>query len=791
MIIHYFKIAWRNILKYKVSAGIGIIGLAVGLLCFVLCCYCARLIMGADQDFPGYKRIAEISLTNEGDYFSGTPAHTIAALGNNFAGSVECFTSVTYAAELNVSFEQKDGRSSVFVINTLEVDPHFKDVFSCRLVAGNWERIFRQKNAVVLSRSMAAKVYGKENPLGKLFHPNEFSFRSPEREYTPEELAAIDYIVMGVMEDLPLNASFSFLKPVHALLYNDEYGVLQNQKPGDGRTMCNTYALLRPGVSLPELNRLVDVKKHGVMLGSLVWTPEFSPIGEEYMKRFHGFGNIFLGIGTLILLVSLLNFFTFLAGNFFNRLREYNIRKGVGANRKQLFGLLFSENLLYIVPVAVLVFCLLELLHEHLDFSIGNRALLFSVRILFLQLLQYLAWGIVLCGMICWLISVHLNRKYIGGGLRNPERQPKNWVRNGMLGLQLIICCLFLVGSLALYQQSRKIDNTLFASLSAEEKENILEVQLDYPQLKNKETFLIESFSRFPEVVGRMEADQQLMSWENGGMGVRGNEYIEYRIIKVSPNFTSFLKMPLLEGQVFQCPGQAVIDPRIARWIGGDPLNKVLDNGNRGKFEVCGLTEALPEIYTEGRNIAVLWTKSEHPVYSYLKVQPGTGKVVRKKVKDLLTGMLPESVQINIHTLQEVIDKQDRFNNQMKPVFLFFTIVCILITILGVYSAISIDTRRRQKEVAIRKINGAPAWNIIGLFVRLYIRLLAVTVLLCFPVLWWGIKMWLADYTVHFYYGLWFWLGILGFLVLIIAVTIVWKIREIISLNPVGILRSE
>ena len=74
MIRHILIVAWRNICKYKVSAGIAVVGLAMGLLCFVLCNFCARLFFSIDKVFPNYDRMAEIQIkVGEGeelqDYF--------------------------------------------------------------------------------------------------------------------------------------------------------------------------------------------------------------------------------------------------------------------------------------------------------------------------------------------------------------------------------------------------------------------------------------------------------------------------------------------------------------------------------------------------------------------------------------------------------------------------------------------------------------------------------------------------------------------------------------------------
>ena len=93
----------------------------------------------------------------------------------------------------------------------------------------------------------------------------------------------------------------------------------------------------------------------------------------------------------------------------------------------------------------------------------------------------------------------------------------------------------------------------------------------------------------------------------------------------------------------------------------------------------------------------------------------------------MLKENLPSSVQPQISTLREDIYQAQAMENKMKGIVLFFSIVSLIITLLGVYSAITLDTERRQKEVAIRKVNGAGVKQIIMLFAHMYISLLVLS----------------------------------------------------------------
>lgn len=111
-------------------------------------------------------------------------------------------------------------------------------------------------------------------------------------------------------------------------------------------------------------------------------------------------------------------------------------------------------------------------------------------------------------------------------------------------------------------------------------------------------------------------------------------------------------------------------------------------------------------------------------------------------IEKTLKETLPESIHPHVTTLQEDIYEAQAIENKLKGIILFFSIVSLLITLLGVYSTITLDTERRQKEVAIRKVNGAGLKQIILLFARLYIKLLTVSAIIAFPLIYIVIQMW-------------------------------------------------
>ena len=112
MIRHILIVAWRNICKYKVSAGIAVVGLAMGLLCFVLCNFCARLFFSIDKVFPNYDRMAEIQIKVGRRGVAGLFCRNTADQAIRFNVGSNAGTSSNHAALTNGDFGHKSASST-------------------------------------------------------------------------------------------------------------------------------------------------------------------------------------------------------------------------------------------------------------------------------------------------------------------------------------------------------------------------------------------------------------------------------------------------------------------------------------------------------------------------------------------------------------------------------------------------------------------------------------------------------------------------------------------------------
>lgn len=770
MIRHFFSVALRNFLKYKTQSVISIVGLAVGLLCFSLCSYLFRYWLAQDEAFPNYKRIAEITLfTEDGRLFSGSPARLAPDMQNrNFKG-VERITCTTYNRMNTLNVEVENEKVLPFDIYMMETDTNFISVFGLSLIRGNLNLINTQPNTLVITESLAGKIFKKRNPIGS-------------KVYTPDQKS---YTIQGVIKDIPVNNSLSS-HPVEALAVSVQDGKMQNLPPGI--TGCLTYALLSPGSNSSILDSQFKEINYQINIGHTCNVVSF-PLGKSKLQNASSvllYGFMFF-IGFLVLLSAVMNYFSFTVGTFFNRLKEFGIRKSLGSGKWFLFMLLFSEIVLSLVLTGLITLCLTELLFPSLQFSFYRIKIDYDILTLLKQELQYILVCVGVAVLVCGVLSVRLNKLDIQVSLQNAKHR----IRNFMLGVQFFICLFFLSIGLAAYCQSALFSKQLISSLSEEEKERTYFIRMDYPQFEAVHDVVVGKLKGNSKIQDLLQVNHRFtegalepVRWDNREM----DERVCY--IEASPNFLSFMNLSVLQENRSAAEQSIMIDRQLAdRMKGKDPFLESLQFRNYPSYPVNAIIQPV----TTAREFCPLVVAPLHTGGNcYIKIRKGEEKEVLLFVKNIMKELLPESIPVEIISLKEECNSVLLMENTVRNIFLFFGVCCLVITLLGVYASISLDTERRQKEVAIRKINGATTKSITYLFSKLYIKLLVINTMIVFPLVWILINAFVKGWTVRFNFNTpYFWLSIFLTVASIVFITIIYRIMRIARMNPAEIIKSE
>ena len=805
MFYHYLKVAVRQLLKYRTQNLISIVGLGVCLLCFSICLYVGRFILATDHCFENRNRIAEIRLAmKSGKEFSGTPAPLTSHLRQMLWSEVEALTYVAYPDERVFDVETKENEMFPFApLTCIEVDSCYRQVFNLRIIAGTWQAAAQTPNAVVLTESTARRLFG-ENPaeaIGRQLVTTQKLRYSSKR-------GGIAYTVQAVMKDLPMNNSLNFMRPLDLLVLNDSDGLLQ-WKRNNEMTGGSTYALLhRGGTALANLEKSFRRANMKYTLYGEELNVSASPFGKSFWDNSIASYMLWvmLTLGILVLVVGLLNFFYFQIGSFLSRNREYSLRHVLGGDAMQLTAQLFVQAALVVILAFLLTFCLIELSASQLYLSLLEWQLEIDPKMLSIQCAQYLLGVLVLSLVVCAFTALRVRRAVPQCTLHRGNRHR---IRSIMMGIQYFICWIFVTLAAALYLQAGKTTSTLFGTLTRQEKADILSIPLDYTFMKNADKLaLIERMKQHAGVDDCLLAD---ISYTRGVSGNRlltapptdeNRREIAVNLLSVPSNFFDFMHIPLVQGRALENNNEMVVDQAFEADMQAErheSLMGVTLYDYRGSYTVSGICASfVTDVYGSKRGpgyfngFGFLPSDFNHYVgHCYLKCHHGQQNEVREYILNLLSQTLPYTVRPKISTLQDDLKEMQGIESKLKGMVLFLAVVCVILTLLGVYAAITLDTEQRRKEVAIRKVNGAKLHHILLMFARTYLWILGVTFVIAVPLLYILLQQWKQIYAIFFDYGPLFWLCIFLSVALATALTVVFRIRKIARLNPAETIKTE
>ena len=792
MITHYLKVAFRNLLKYKTQNLISIVGLAVGLFCFCICFYISRFVGSVDKCFENYERIADIYVTDEkGEIWSGVSGKMLPHLQQRTWNGVEGFTLLSFVEKGEYNLIGKNDELLPYELTAMETDSFYNKVFTPTLICGNWEEVANNRNSMVLTRHAAKRMFGNEShAIGKQFTSHNRYIRG-----------TTTYTVRAVIEDLPENTSMNFMRTVDLLKVNDDGGY--EALPTPDFTGYYIYALLNENYSAQQLNEAFNQAKYTFRMFGGDNTICSRPLGKDFNNSqiANMMALITAIVGLLILLAASLNFFHFQTGSFLNRGREFSIRKILGNNTSGLFWMQFIQITIVILAATLISGCLIELASPFLSISLFRFSVQMTKEELLPHLMQYMGGLLGLCALVAFGIALYIRRATMRISLHGlGNTNGKKRLRNTLLGVQFFICWLFVAMATALYLQSEKTSSALFDTLTRQEKENIISVPFEYSFLKPEDRqIIINNIRQHAGIKDILITDEQMVSSRMTSMSdsLNAEKDRPVRIMGVTTNFAKFLNVGL-EGQDLRHNKEIWIDRKLANQMGGNAIGKSLYDYRKNAFTITGIIDNVSNyVYADGYGKAdygqvyFLIDEAESGQYAFVKCYPNKTEEVRAWIEQKLREALPSSVEPKISTLLKDIEYYQSLENNLKGIILFFSIVCLVITLLGVYSAITLDTERRQKEVAIRKVNGAGLKEIILLFTRLYLWMLSISFVIAAPIIYLILQQWKQMYLVFFNDGILYWGGILLGVTIITALTVIFRILKIARINPATIIKSE
>lgn len=817
MFRNYFKIAIRSLSKHKFYSFINVAGLAVGLAC----CMLIALFVGDELSYDRhhehkdqiYRVVRHGSFNGNEFHFSVNPAPLASALVEELPEvekAVRFRSRGTYLVTTDAMTESFKENRLIFS------DPDFFQIFSVPLIEGNPETALKDPMSLAISKSMASKYFGQEDPMGKTM-----TLDGDE-----------EYHVTAVYEDMPTNShlQFDFLMSMSSLEESKNTEWLSNN--------FFTYFLLKEGVDAKDFEQKLNDMAERYM------EPEIMAYIGKSLEEFKAAGNyvvfniqplkdiylhsnfifdigptgdityvyLFAAVAIFILVIACINFMNLSTARSSNRAKEVGVRKVLGSFRSHLIKQFLLETILLCLLAFVIAIALASMAIPFFNDLAGK-----SIEIPLASPLFYGA--IFLCALFIGLlagvypafflsafkpINVLKGKLALGTG--------SGLIRSSLVIFQFFISILLIIATATVYQQLNFIQNKKLGFA----KDQVLIIGDAYMLNEKLDAFKKEierlpqitsaSLSGYLPVHGYNRSD--ISFWEDGHEPSQNN-MVNMQIWKVDEDYISTLGMELIDGRNFNeelaSDSNAIILNEAAFRAYGfkksgdnhslltfhfDGETGVVSKDVYDKYNVIGVVkdfhfESMKENISPvglslGRNTSVITAK-----FATEDVQS-----VLASVEDTWKKFAPE-LPFNYSFLDSDFGTMYKTEKRVATVFTVFSGLAVFIGCLGLFALAAFMAEQRTKEIGIRKVLGASVSGIVFMLSKEFSKLIIVAFGIAVPLAWWASSQWLSNYSykVDIGLGLYFVAGLIAFV--IAWLTVGYQSIKAARSNPVNSLRSE
>lgn len=675
----------------------------------------------------------------------------------------------------------------------VDATPEVFDLFEINFIKGDYGKLFDNPNALVISQNVAQVYFGKDwdsqNIIGTFMENDEGE----------------TFELVGVYENFlkHTTVNFDFVVP---------FANRVKKRPNLtswANSSSQLFVKLKNGVEIAEANKVLQEAINEHRVGEFQTTREIFLQSFEDMYLYNRYENGEITGGRidyirllsitviLVLLLASINFINLSTAQASKRSKETGVRKVLGASGNHI-GLQFQmESILMTLLSAgialVIVFFLFsefeELTNKDFDFSLFSlKSLGFIVAFI---LLQGILAGIYPSLFLSSLKSISLMKS------NNSLSQRNSGFSKGLVVFQFCITLLMVIGSLTVFQQVSYIQTK---NIGLDRNNLIRTFSYDMDPVKEYDSYKADLLSR-PGIASVTMVNQLLIDVRNATSGVewegkKNTDELEFYYMQANPDFIPTMKIELAKGRNFEWEIQSdtnnfIINETAVELMGlTDPIGKPLTFwGQKGKiigvvkdFHNASLHRAIEPLIIRNRMS-----------YSWMilaRAKPGMNQQAVLSLKETFLAYNPNRA-FWYRFVDDMYNAKYKSELLVRELSMYFTIVSIAISLLGLVSLIAFSIERRTKEIGIRKVLGASVTHILKLLSVDYLQLLGLSMIIAFPVGYFIMSDWLAGYVYRIKLDPWIFI-LSGSCILILAIIIIGlQTKKAATSNPVESLKDE
>ena len=805
MIKNYFKIAIRNLIRYKGYTAINILGLAIGMACVILIMLYVQREISFDNFHDNSDKIyrLNIQVTNP-----QTGAKTQRAIGPyRLADELETdFPDmdhiIRFAPQSRESIDFED--ETYLEENLTFVDPEVFEVFNFKLIKGDPLTALQDPFSLVITEEVSKKYFNDANGIGKTVKIRDQNF-----------------VVSGIMEEIPKNSRFNFDIMVSMNSAKQVFSRIVLENWGEG--YVETYAMLsnemKPANFKDRLAKFVGIKLEAWKQAS----PELimQPLSDVYLKSedirsYQAGGDIiyvysFSFIALFILIIACINFMNLSTAKSSLRAREVGLRKVVGAMRSQLIGQFLSES-----TILAFISLLLALLFARVSLPFFNKIaeaeltlnLFDNVPLLVGLLVITLFVGIAAGSYPALMLSSYKPVSVLSGKLNTGNKG--GLLRKVLVAFQFAISIFLLVITGVVYQQLNYCKNMdlgfdkehiVLMSAPLELRERYAEFTTEL--LKNPSVLSGAGSSRVPP--GRLSS-----SLGTRPEGVPEDQRKGMQTVWTDYNFIETMGFEMTAGRSFsrEFPsdekGAFVLNEAAVKdlgWTNKSAVGKTFGSSEINDWDVGQWVErdgqvigVIKDFHFETLKkpiIPTVYFIAPYMAWNYaVRIRPDNISNTIGYIEDVYTQFNPD-VSFEYTFVDENYAELYSAEERQGKIFGIFALLAIFVACLGLAGLASFMAEQKKKEVGIRKILGASTSNIMLLLSKEFTWLVIIEAVIASPIAWYVMSEWLQEFAYRIPVGISIFFFAATVAMLIAWVTVSFQTAKSAFANPIKSLRHE
>ena len=804
MFKNYLKIAFRSLEKQKSYSFINIFGLAIGLTCFVLIGLFIQYELSYDTFHEKSDRTYRIISENPGNGYLGLDGSSITPVAMAETMKQD-FHEVDYSTYFGGSQSLLINGEQSFIESGIAADGDFFNIFTYQWYGGNSESALNDPNSIILTRTLAAKLFGDENPIGKSLDQAYSNGRTDTKTIT------------GLIADPPEFSHFDFKYVVN----NQTSPYYKYNLEEWSNTGVYTFITLKEGVSAEEFSKKLPGFADTYIAASNYYqnNPDKLPIhqlqalGDIHLKSNHlnfnpsALGDIklvymFALIAVIILLIACVNYMNLSTARSLTRAKEVGVRKVVGAIRSNLMMQFISEavviSLLSIFAATFIIAAFLPTFSDLVDRELTSQIFLswkFWGFALFTSLLVGVISGSYPAFYMSKLKPALILKSQVTGGKGN------TFLRNSLVIAQFTITIVLVISSIVVFKQLDYIRTTD----TGLDRDQVISISSSDSDLWDSYESLEQELLKNPSIQSISTSQFQPTSMTSRTTLTGWNELDEEKELQIyiSPigfNFIELFGIDVIAGRSFtkelynETSTDYLINEAALKelgWTAEEAIGKPFAAwGSEGTIVGVVKDFNFLSLYQEIAPLTLMLNPINNQNYVIAKVSPDNVDKTIESLQATFKEFSP-TFPFSYTFLDENYNNMYKSELRLGSIFNYFTVLALIIACLGLFGLATFVTQQRTKEIGIRKVLGADLFQIITLLNKDFLKLVLISFVIAAPIGWYLAQTWLKDFAFKITISPLYFIvaGIITFGIALLTVS--YKSIITATANPVDSLKND